>query len=152
MYVPRFSQPKAIMARTKQTFWKSTGESCQGSNWQLRRQENQRLLLVVSRIPIDTSLEQLLYVRLEHTKNPQSCWSESCPSNVCYVTFSWLQDRFAISIKCCCGHSRSSRGLFGRLVWEYQLHVSSLCAFHAKRVTIMPKDNQLALRIGGERA
>eukprot|EP00877_Chromochloris_zofingiensis_P012864 jgi/Chrzof1/7831/Cz02g38050.t1 len=29
---------------------------------------------------------------------------------------------------------------------------ANLCAIHAKRVTIMPKDMQLAKRIGGERA
>jgi histone H3 len=29
---------------------------------------------------------------------------------------------------------------------------SNLCAIHAKRVTIMPKDIQLARRIRGERA
>ncbi|KAI9524227.1 hypothetical protein NQZ68_019494 [Dissostichus eleginoides] len=29
---------------------------------------------------------------------------------------------------------------------------TNLCAIHAKRVTIMPKDNQLARRIRGERA
>ena len=29
---------------------------------------------------------------------------------------------------------------------------TNLCAIHAKRVTIMPKDIQLARRIGGERA
>ena len=28
---------------------------------------------------------------------------------------------------------------------------ANLCALHAKRVTIMPKDMQLARRIGGER-
>ena len=29
---------------------------------------------------------------------------------------------------------------------------TNLCSIHAKRVTIMPKDNQLARRIRGERA
>jgi histone H3 len=29
---------------------------------------------------------------------------------------------------------------------------TNLCAIHAKRVTIMPKDIQLALRIRGERS
>ena len=32
------------------------------------------------------------------------------------------------------------------------LKESNLCAEHAKRVTIMPKDVQLALRIRGERS
>ena len=32
------------------------------------------------------------------------------------------------------------------------LEDSNLCAIHAKRVTIMPKDMQLAWRIRGERA
>ena len=32
------------------------------------------------------------------------------------------------------------------------LEDSNLCAIHAKRVTIMPKDMQLAQRIRGERA
>ena len=32
------------------------------------------------------------------------------------------------------------------------LEDSNLCAIHAKRVTIMPKDMQLARRIRGERA
>ena len=44
--------------------------------------------------------------------------------------------------------TRSQRSLFGCGLFED----TNLCAIHAKRVTIMPKDIQLARRIRGERA
>ncbi|XP_051945421.1 histone H3-like [Xyrauchen texanus] len=39
-----------------------------------------------------------------------------------------------------------------RLIWSSLFEDTNLCAIHAKRVTIMPKDIQLARRIRGERA
>jgi histone H3/H4 len=38
------------------------------------------------------------------------------------------------------------------VVYTLKCHDTNLCAIHAKRVTIMPKDIQLARRIRGERA
>merc|ERR1712216_651850 len=58
-----------------------------------------------------------------------------------------LQDGFALPIHGGFGASRGVRGVLGRLVRRHEL-----CAIHAKRVTIMPKDIQLARRIRGERA
>nr|GEV39462.1 histone H3.2-like [Tanacetum cinerariifolium] len=45
-----------------------------------------------------------------------------------------------------CGHEASEAYLVGLF------EDTNLCAIHAKRVTIMPKDMQLARRIRGERA
>ena len=47
------------------------------------------------------------------------------------------------------GHYSTPRGLEAYLVGL--LEDSNLCTIHAKRVTIMPKDIQLACRIRGER-
>ena len=46
------------------------------------------------------------------------------------------------------------RGWEARFVFLFLTNFSmlSVCAIHAKRVTIMPKDVQLARRIRGERA
>ena len=78
-----------------------------------------------------------------------------------------LQDRPEVPELCRDGSARSQRSLPCRSlrghqslceclysIWELCTHLTLLCsqAIHAKRVTIMPKDIQLARRIRGERA
>ena len=125
-------------------------------------------------------LEYNLIVRSASTRRALSCWSGSCPSRGLlgklhrtsrsdiyelnkYEILSWHFICFLMS-----GWSNSVLVLQTDL--RFQSHAvlalqeaaeaylvglfedTNLCAIHAKRVTIMPKDIQLARRIRGERA
>merc|ERR1712184_214234 len=115
-------------------------ERRQGNNWQPKQQESRHQRQAESRNPIATDLEQLLYGRSEDTKNLLNSLEETTISKVGERNCPRFQDRLEVSIQRCDGSSRSFRGLF---------EDTNLCAIHAKRVTIFPKDIQLARRIRG---
>ncbi|TDH13502.1 hypothetical protein EPR50_G00033570 [Perca flavescens] len=80
------------------------------------------------------------------TRNPPSCLSASCQRLVREIAQDFKTDlRFQSSAVMALQEASEAYlvGLF---------EDTNLCAIHAKRVTIMPKDIQLARRIRGERA
>merc|ERR1712130_793434 len=122
-------------------------ERLQGSSSPQRQPENLPPQLEESRNPTDTGPEPSLSVRSEDTKSPPSCSSGSCHSSV------WLEKLPKIS-----RDLRFQSAAIGALQGASEAYLvglfedTNLCAIHAKRVTIMPKDIQLARRIRGERA
>merc|ERR1711993_35242 len=99
-------------------------ERRQGNNWQPKQQESRHQRPEERRNPIATDLEQLLYGRSEDIKTDLRFQSSAVMA---------LQEASEAYLV----------GLF---------EDTNLCAIHAKRVTIFPKDIQLARRIRGERA
>merc|ERR1712008_586551 len=115
------------------------------SNWQPRLPGSPLHPPAESRNPIVTALVPWPRGRFVATKSRLNCSSANFPSNV------WLGRSLKISRPICVSslpplalsrkHPRHTVGLF---------EDTNLCAIHAKRVTIMPKDIQLARRIRGE--
>ncbi|CAG04369.1 unnamed protein product [Tetraodon nigroviridis] len=131
------------MARTKQTARKSTGGKA----------PRKQLATKAAR----KSPELIALREIRSTRNPLSCSSGSCLSSV------WSEKLLRISRQICVSRAplsepcRALTELFppteaseAYLVGLFE--DTNLCAIHAKRVTIMPKDIQLARRIRGERA
>merc|ERR1712072_928177 len=100
-----------------------------------------------SRSLTGTDPEPSLFVRLEGTRSPPSSSSGSFPSR----DFREIAQDFKSDLR-----FQSSAVLALQEASEAYLvglfEDTNLCAIHAKRVTIMPKDIQLARRIRGERA
>lgn len=129
-------------------------------------------------IYLSTGLVLLLCVRSVGTRNPLSCSSGSCPSSVLsgkslrtsrqicvfrvqrlvlsrsvlvlgslfvFIFFACPQKLFILTLYF--SFQEASEAYLVGLFED-----TNLCAIHAKRVTIMPKDIQLARRIRGERA
>ena len=75
--------------------------------------------------------------------------SASCPSSV------WFMHEIAQDFKTDLHFQSSAVAILQEASEAYLVGLfedTNLCAIHAKRVTIMPKDIQLARRIRGERA
>ena len=120
-----------------------------------------------SRSPTDTGPELWLSVRSGDTRSPLSSSSGSCPSSVSSEKSPRISKLISDSSPLPLALFRSveqTLPTFKSLTNIYLFQEASeaylvglfedtnLCAIHAKRVTIMPKDIQLARRIRGERA
>merc|ERR1712107_860846 len=96
---------------------------------------------------ICTGLAQSLSVRSGVTRSRPSCSSASCPSRG--------SSGRSLRTKTDLRFQSAAIGALQEASEAYLVGLfedTNLCAIHAKRVTIMPKDIQLARRIRGERA
>ncbi len=129
--VPSKLHERALVARPRE------------SNWQLKLPERVPLLLGVSRSPTDIALELWLFVRSGDIKRALSSLFANSHSSASSVRLPRILRP-----------TSDSRGL-QEAAEAYLVGLfedTNLCAIHAKRVTIMPKDIQLARRIRGERS
>merc|ERR1712126_411394 len=122
-------------------------EKHQGSSLQLRLLEKALLQLEEKRSHIDTGQEQKLSVKSEDTKNLLSYCYASCRSNVWFVKSRKISRHLRFQSSAVMALQEASEAYLVGLMED-----TNLCAIHAKRVTIMPRDIQLARRIRGERA
>merc|ERR1712126_482423 len=122
-------------------------EKHQGSSLQLRLLEKALLQLEEQRSHIDTGQEQQLSVKSEDTKNLLSYCYASYHSNVWFVKLRKISRQIFGSDLAVMALQEASEAYLVGLMED-----TNLCAIHAKRVTIMPRDIQLARRIRGERA
>ncbi|KAF6214314.1 hypothetical protein GE061_009054 [Apolygus lucorum] len=125
------TEEESKMARTKQTARKSTGGKAPRKQLATKAARKSAPATGGVKKPHRIVPELSLFVRSVVTRRALSSSSESCPSSSSAVMA--LQEASEAYLV----------GLF---------EDTNLCAIHAKRVTIMPKDIQLARRIRGERA
>ncbi|CAH1384555.1 unnamed protein product [Tenebrio molitor] len=135
------------MARTKQTARKSTGGKAPGNNWLPKRRGKALPPLAASRSPTVTDLVPWLCVRSVVTRKVPSCSSASFLSTFGEGDRSGFQTDLRFQSSAVMALQEASEAYLVGLFED-----TNLCAIHAKRVTIMPKDIQLARRIRGERA
>merc|ERR1712189_69973 len=120
----------------------------QGSNWPPRQLGSLHLLLEVSRSPTDTDL---VTVALREIRRYQ----KSTELLIRKLPFQRLVREIAQDFKTGLRFQSSAVMALQEASEAYLVGLfedTNLCAIHAKRVTIMPKDIQLARRIRGERA
>ncbi|ROT69024.1 hypothetical protein C7M84_012879 [Penaeus vannamei] len=134
------------MARTKQTARKSTGGKAPASSWPPRQHVSLPLLPEVSRSPIVTGLVLLPFVRSVVTRRALSSSSASCPSALVREIAQDFKTDLRFQSSAVMALQEASEAYLVGLFED-----TNLCAIHAKRVTIMPKDIQLARRIRGAR-
>ncbi|KAH0506485.1 histone H3.3 [Microtus ochrogaster] len=133
------------MARTKQTAHKSTGGKAPRK--QLATKATRKSAPSTGR------------VKKPHRYRPGTvalreirCYQKSTELLICKLPFQRLVREIAQDFKT---DLRFHTAAIGALQEAYLVGLfedTNLCAIHAKRVTIMPKDIQLARRIRGERA
>lgn len=116
------------------------------NNWLQRRPGKVHPLLVVWRNLTDTGPVQSLFVKSEDSRTILNFSSGSCHSSALWGKLPRISRRFQSSAAQMALQEASEAYLVGLF------EDTNLCAIHAKRVTIMPKDIQLAPRIRGERA
>merc|ERR1711964_356349 len=117
------------------------------SNWQPRQLENRLQPLVELKSHTDTGLELWPFARLEDTKSTELLLRK--------LPFRRLVREIAQDFKMDLRFQSSAVMALQEASEAYLVGLfedTNLCAIHAKRVTIMPKDIQLARRIRGERA
>ncbi|CAH1384419.1 unnamed protein product [Tenebrio molitor] len=136
------------MARTKQTARKSTGGKAPGNNWLPKRRGKALPPLAASRSP--------------HRYRPGTValreirrYQKSTELLIRKLPFQRLVREIAQDFKTDLRFQSSAVMALQEASEAYLVGLfedTNLCAIHAKRVTIMPKDIQLARRIRGERA
>ena len=135
-----------------------------GSSWQPRLQGSLLLQLGVSRSPTATGLALLLFGRSGGSKLFDHNWfyftfpfryQKSTELLIRKLPFQRLVREIAQDFKTDLRFQSSAVMALQEASEAYLVGLfedTNLCAIHAKRVTIMPKDIQLARRIRGERA
>nr|CAD1817962.1 unnamed protein product [Ananas comosus var. bracteatus] len=135
------------MARTKQTARKSTGERRRGSSWRRRRRGSRRRRRGREEAaPVPAGTVALREIRR---------YQKSTELLIRKLPFQRLVREIAQDFKTDLRFQSSAVAALQEAAEAYLVALfedTNLCAIHAKRVTIMPKDIQLARRIRGERA
>jgi histone H3 len=147
-------RPLSAMARTKQTARKSNGGKAPRKNLATMAAQKSAPQLTKRKAPATGG------VKKPHRYRPGTValreirkFQKSTDTLIKKLPFQRLVREIATDFKCDLRFQSAAVGALQEAAEAYLVHLfedTNLCAIHAKRVTIMPKDMQLARRIRGE--